>query len=107
VAGDRVREIGCLVAGVAEGPVGEPPLAGRRIRVEHSADHDAAARDGLDPEHVPVGQGPARLARLEMVIVDPADDQVPGSGLGAVGDPDGAACVDEAEMDQVVADPPG
>jgi hypothetical protein len=55
----------------------------------------------------PVGQGPARLARLEVVVVGPADDQVPGGGLGAAGDPDRAACVDEAEVDQVVADPGG
>jgi len=41
------------------------------------------------------------------VVIAAADDQVPGRGLAAVGDPDGAACVDEAEVDQVVADPGG
>src|SRR6185369_2098943 len=49
-------------------------------------------------------QGPAGLARLEAVVVGPADDQVPRRGLAAVGDPDGAACVDEAEVDQGAAD---
>ena len=107
VPGDRVGEIGCLVAGVAEGPVGEPALPGGRVGVEEAADHDAAAGDGLDPQDVPVGQGPAGLACLEAVVVGPADDQVPGGGLGAVGDPDSPACVDEAEVDQVVADPGG
>ena len=96
-----------MEAGVAEGPVGEPPLAGGRIGVEHAADHDAAAGDGLDPQDVAVGQGPAGFACLEVVVVGPADDQVPGGGLGAVSDPDGPACVDQAEMDQVVPDPDG
>ena len=107
VPGDRVGEIGCLVAVIAEGPVGEPALPGRGVGVEQAADHDAAAGDRLDPQHVPVGQGPARFARLETVVVGPADDQVPGGGFGAVGDPDGPAVVDQAEVDQVVADPPG
>ena len=55
----------------------------------------------------PLARGPARFARLEVVIVGPADDQVPGGGLGAVGDPDRPASVDQAEVDQVVADPGG
>jgi hypothetical protein len=41
------------------------------------------------------------------VVVGPADDQVPGRGFDAVGDPDGPAVVDEAEVDQVVADAGG
>ena len=41
------------------------------------------------------------------VVVAAADDQVPGRGLGALGDPDVAAVVDQAEVDQVVADPGG
>ena len=72
-----------------------------------AADHDAAAGDGLDPQDVTVGQGPAGLACLEAVVVGPADDQVPGRGFNAVGDPDGPAVVDEAEVDQVVADAGG
>ena len=107
VPGDRVGEVGGLVAVIAEGPGGEPALPGRWVGVEQAADHDAAAGDGLDPQDVAVGQGPARLARLEVVVVGPADDQVPGGGFGAVGDPDGPASVDEAEVDQVVADPGG
>ena len=65
VPGDRVGQVSGLVAGVAERPVGEPPLPGGPVRVEEAADHDAAAGDGLDPQDVPVGQGPARLARLD------------------------------------------
>jgi len=41
------------------------------------------------------------------VVVAAADDQVSGCGLGAVGDPDGAAAVDQAEVDEVIADPGG
>ena len=85
VPGDRVSKIGRLVAVIAEGPVGEPPLARDRIRAEHPADHDAAAGDGLDPQDVPIGHGPAGLTRLEAVVVGPADDQVPGRGLGCRG----------------------
>jgi hypothetical protein len=44
--------------------------------------------DGLDPQDVPVGQGPARLARLDGVVVVAADDQVACRSFGAVGDPD-------------------
>ncbi len=99
VPGDRVCQVGRLVAGIAEGPVSEPALAGRRVSVEHTVDHDAAAADGLDPQDVPVGQCPAGLARFEAVVIDPADDQVPGGGLGALRDPDGPAVVDQAEAD--------
>jgi len=56
VPGDRIREIGRLIAVVPEGPVGEPALPGRGIRVEEAADHDAAAGDRLDPQDVPVGR---------------------------------------------------
>jgi hypothetical protein len=107
VSGDRVGEVRRLVAVIAEGAIGEPAVARGRVGVEHPADHDAARGDGLDPQDVPVGQGPAGLARLEVVVVGPADDHVPGRGLGAAGDRDGLACVDEAEVDQVVADPGG
>ena len=107
VPGYRVGEVRCLVAVVAEGTVCELALSGGRIGVEHPADHDAAAGNGLDPQDVAVGQGPAGLARLEAVVVGPADDQVPGRGLAAVGDPDGTAVVYEAEVDQVVANPGG
>jgi len=36
------------------------------------------AGDGLDPQDVAVGQGPAGLARLGAVVVAAADDQVTG-----------------------------
>src|SRR3954451_118583 len=107
VPGDCVGKIGCLVPGVAEGPAGEAPLASSRVGAEHPADHDAAAGDGLDPQHVTVGQGSAGFACLEVVIVGPADDQVPGRGLGAIGDADGRSCVDAAEVDQVLTNPGG
>ncbi len=81
--------------------------AGRRVSVEQAADHDAVAGDGLHPQDVAVGQGPAGLARFEVVVVGPADDHVADGGLGAVGDPDRPASVDEAEVDEVVADPGG
>jgi hypothetical protein len=51
-----------VIAGVAEGPVGEPALAGGRVGVEEAADHDAAVGDGLDPQDIAVGQGPAGFA---------------------------------------------
>ncbi len=92
--GDRVGQIAGPAVAVAEHLGGEPALPGGRVRAEQAADHHAAAGDGLNQQDVPVGQGPARLARLEAVVVAAADDQVPGGGLGAVGDPDGPAAVD-------------
>ena len=77
------------------------------VRLEEAAHHDAVAGDGLDPQDVPVGQAPARLTRLDAVVVAAADDQVTDRGLGALGDPDGRAAIDQAEVDQVVADPGG
>ena len=41
------------------------------------------------------------------VVVAGADDQVPRAGRGAVGDGDRGAGLDDAEADQVVADPAG
>jgi hypothetical protein len=49
VPDDRVGEVRCLLSGVAAG------LAGGRVGVERSADHDAVAGGGLDPQNVPVG----------------------------------------------------
>ena len=60
---------------------------------------------GLDAEQVAVGQRPAGLARLDRVVVAGADDQVTGAGPGAVGDGDRGAGLDDAEGDEVVADP--
>ena len=107
VPGDRVRQVTGAVAGVGEGLGGEPPLPGLRVGVEHAADHDAVAGDGLDPQDVAVGQGAAGLARFDGVVVVAADDQVAGAGGGAFGDLHGAGGVDQAEVDEVVADPGG
>ena len=104
VPGDRVGQVGRLVAGIAERPAGEPPLPGRPVRVKAAADHDAARGDGLDPQDVPIGQGSARLASLDSVVVAAADDQITYRRLGAVSDPDHPAVADQAEVDQVVAD---
>ena len=41
VPGDRVRQVARAVAAVAERPVGEPPLPGRRVGLEQAAGHDA------------------------------------------------------------------
>ena len=43
----------------------------------------------------------------DVVVVVAADDQVTGGGLRAFGYRHGPAAVDQAEMDQVAADPPG
>ena len=107
VPGDRIGQVRGLVAGVAERPAGEPPLSGRRVGLEQAADHQAAAGDGLDPQDVPVGQGPARLARLEAVVVAAADDQVPGRRLSALRDAHGPGGIDHAEVHQVIAYPGG
>jgi hypothetical protein len=41
-----------------------------------TADHDAAGGDGLDPQDVPIAQGPAGLTGLDRVVVAAADNQV-------------------------------
>ena len=61
--------------------------------------------DGLDAQDVAVGRGPAGFARLDGVVVAAADDQVPGRGLGTFSDPHRPGRVDQAEVDEVVADP--
>src|ERR1035441_8858447 len=107
VVGDRVAELGIFVAGEQEGAVGPAPLAGARVGVQRPAHDQAVFGDGFDAEQVAVGQCPAGLPRLDGVVVAGADDQVAGAGPGAVGDGDGGAVLDEAEGDQVVADPAG
>jgi hypothetical protein len=76
MTGDRVGQLSRLVAGVTERPVGEAPLPGGPVRFQEAADHDAVTGDGLDPQDVPVGQGPSRPAGLDAVVVAAADDQV-------------------------------
>ena len=104
VVGDRVAELGIGVVRVQEVPVGPAPLPGGRVGVQGAADDQPGRGDGLDAEQVAVGQRPAGLARLDGVVVAGADDQVAGAGLGAVGDGDCGAGLDDAEGDEVVAD---
>ena len=63
--------------------------------------------DGFDAEQVAVGQRPAGLPRLDAVVVAGAEDQVAGAGLGAIGDADRGAVLDDAQDDELVADPAG
>jgi hypothetical protein len=104
---DRVGQVSRLVAVVPERLRGEAPLASRPVGVELAADHDAARGDGLDPQDVSVGQGPAGFAGLKAVVVAAADDQVPYRRPDAIGDPDRLGVADQAEEDQVTADPLG
>ena len=53
------------------------PVAGSRSIAPPDGDA-AVVADGVDPQDVAVGEGPARLARLEVVVVVAADDQVAG-----------------------------
>ena len=78
-----------------------------RVGVQRAADDQPVRGDGLDAEQVAVGQRAAGLPRLDGVVVAGADDQVPGAGLGAIGDADGWAAGDDAEDDEVVADAAG
>ena len=80
VVGDRVAELGILVAGVQEVPVGPAALPGLRVGVQRAADEQPVRGDGVDAEQVAVGQGPAGLAGLDAVVVAGADDQVAGAG---------------------------
>ena len=107
MTGEGIGQFSGPVAGIAERPVGEAPLPGGPVRLQEAADHDALAGDGLDPQDVPVGQDPARLARLDGVVVAAADEQVACGRFGAVGDPDAPRGVDQVEVDQVLADPGG
>ena len=96
VVGDRVAEFGKFVVRVQEVAVGPAALAGARVGVQRPAHDQAVGGDGLDAEQVAVGQGAARLPRFGGVVVAGADDQVAGAGLGAVGDGDGGAGLDDA-----------
>ena len=104
VIGDRVAEFGIFIAGEQEVAVGPAPLAGARVGVQRPAHDQPFAGDRVDAEQVAVGQGAAGLAGLDGAVVLGGDDQVAGAGLGAVGDGDGGAGLDDAEGDEVVAD---
>ncbi len=105
--GDRVPEFGITEMLVQESAVGPSPLAGLQVGVQAPAHGEPAGGDGLDTEQVAVGQRPAGLARFYVVVVASADDQITGAGLGAVGDTDGGPGRDDAESDELVADPAG
>ena len=104
VIGDRVAELGFPVMRVQERPGGPPALPGPRVGVQGAADEQALSGDGVDAEQVAVGQRAAGLARLDVVVVAGADDQVAWAGPGAAGDGDRGAVADDAEGDEVVAD---
>jgi len=74
VIGDRVAEFGILVAGEQELAVGPASPPGCRVGVQRPADQQPVAGNGLDAEQVAVGQHPARLPRLDGVVVAGADD---------------------------------
>ena len=107
MVGDRVAQLGIVIAGVQELLAGPAPLPGARVGVQRAADDQPARGDGLDAEQVAVGQRPAGLPRLDLAVVAGADDQVPGAGGGAVGDAHRGPGADDAEADQVVADAAG
>ena len=65
VVGDRVAELGSLVAGVTERPGGPAALPGARVGVQGAAHEQALWGDSFDAEQVAVGQGAAGLARLD------------------------------------------
>src|ERR1700685_3297858 len=96
VAGDRVGQVRCAVAVVAERLAGEAPGTGDRVSVKQATDLDAICGDGLDPQDVAVGQAPARFAGLDVVVVLAADDQVTGGRLRALGYLHRPAAVDQA-----------
>ena len=59
---------------VQESAVGPLPLPRGRVGVQGPADDQAAGGDGLDEEQVAVGQRPAGLPRLDVVVVAGGDD---------------------------------
>src|SRR5438045_2747057 len=85
---------------------GQPGAARPRCGVggRGAADRQRVPGEGLDAEQVTVGQGPARFARLDAVVVAGADDQVAGAGPGAVGDGHRGSILDDAKGDKVIAD---
>jgi hypothetical protein len=107
VVGDRVPEFGVAEILVQESAVGPPALTGGRVGVQRPADHQAARGDRLDAEQVAVGQRAPGLPRLDRVVVLGADDQVPRTGRGCVGDADRGPGGDGAQADQVIADAAG
>jgi hypothetical protein len=106
-SGDRVARLGIAEMLVQESAVGPLALPGGRVGVQRAADDQPGRGDLVDAEQVAVGERAAGFPRLNGVVVAGADDQVPGAGLGAVGDPDRGPGRDDAEADQVLADTAG
>ncbi len=86
VIGDRVPQLAIVIVLVQENAVRQADLPSLRVGVQDLADQQPPAGDCLDPEQVPVCQSPAGLPRLHGVVVDGADDQVPGTGTASIGD---------------------
>jgi hypothetical protein len=86
VHGDCVAELGVGEVGVHELAVRPAAPSCYSVGVECPADEESFCGDGVDAEQVAVGQGAARLPRLDGVVVAGTDDQVAGAGRGAVGD---------------------
>ena len=69
VVGDRVAEFGVFVVRVQELSVRPAALPGLGVGVQGAAHQQAFGGDRLDAEQVSVGQGPAGLAGLDVVVV--------------------------------------
>jgi hypothetical protein len=67
--------------------VGPAPLPGYRVGIQGPADQQAAPGDRLDAQQVAVGERPAGLARLDVVVVAGAQDEVTGAGPGDLAGP--------------------
>ena len=101
VAGDRVAEIG---RGEFGRRVEHRPLR-QLLVLKDPPDEQPFTDDRLDDEPVPVGERVSRIGD-ELVVVLPCHDQVPGRGSGPGGQRRRAVTIDEAEVNQVVADDP-
>ena len=72
----------------------------RRVAAHRLAQGHGVVADPLDEEDVAVGDAVA-------MVVFPGDDKIAAARLGALSEPYGRAVLDQAEVDQVVADPAG
>ncbi len=107
VPGHRVAELSIGEVCVQELLVRPAALPGFPVGVQGAPDEEPPAGDGVDAEQVPVGQGPARLAGLDLVVVAGAHDQVTAARLSAVGDDHRLGIVDQAAVEQGFADAAG
>ena len=105
--GDRVPQFRVAEILVQESAVGPPAAPGGRVGVQRAAHDQARAGDGLDPQQVPVGQRPPGFPGFDGVVVAGAGDQVARAGLRAVSDGHRGPGLDDAQGDEVLADPAG